>query len=65
MIINIRVNGLSKYSFIVKIDCRVPQGYILGPLLILLYANEMKQAGDCDLFQDADDSCLVYHHREK
>ena len=58
------VNVQGKYSCIAKIDCGVPQGYILGPLLFLLYVNDMKQAVDCDLFLYADDSYLVYQHKE-
>ena len=47
-----------------KVDCGVPQGSILEPLLFLLYVNDMKQAVDCDLFLYADDSCLVYQHKD-
>ena len=36
----------------------------LGPLLFLLYVNDMKQAIDCDLLLYADDSCLVYQHKD-
>ena len=59
-----RVNVQGKYSCIAKIDCGVPQGSILGPLLFLLYVNDLKQAADCDLFLYADDSCLVYQHKD-
>ena len=59
-----RVNVQGKYSCIAKIDCGVPQGSILGPLLFLLYVNDLKQAVDCDLFLYADDSCLVYQHKD-
>ena len=59
-----RVTLQGKYSCIAKIDCGVPQGSILGPLLFLLYVNDMKQAVDCDLFLYADDSCLAYQHRD-
>ena len=38
-------------------------GIILGPLLFLLYVNNMKQVVNCDLFLYADDSCLVYQHK--
>ena len=40
------------------------RGSILGPLLLLLYVNEIKQAVNCDLFLYADDSCLVYQHND-
>ena len=40
------------------------QQSILGPLLFLLYANDMKQALDYDSFLYADDSCLVYQHKD-
>ena len=46
-----------------ELTCGVPQGSILGPLLFLLYVNDMKQAIDCDLFLYADDSCLVFQHK--
>ena len=59
-----RVNVQGKYSCIAKIDCGVPQGSILGPLLFLLYVNNMKQAVDCDLFLYVDDSCLVYQYKD-
>ena len=59
-----RVNVQSKYSCIAKTDCAVPQGSILGPLLFLLYVNDLKQAVDCDLFLYADDSCSVYQHKD-
>ena len=37
------------------INCGVPQGYILGPLLFLPYVNDMVQAVNCDLLLYADD----------
>ena len=47
------------------LNCGVPQGSILGPLLFLLYVNDMKQAVDCDLLLYADDSCLIYQHKSE
>ena len=45
--------------------CGVPQGSILGPLLFLLYVNDMPQVVKCELFLYADDSCLVFQHRNE
>ena len=52
-----RVNIKNKYSSSAKIQCGVPRGS-KGPLLFLLYINDMKQAVDCDLFLYVDDSSL-------
>ena len=42
-----------------KITCGVPQGSILGPMLFLLYVNDMKSAVGCKLLLYADDSALI------
>ena len=54
------VNIEKDYSTPASLLCGVPQGSILGPLIFLLYVNDMPQAMDCDLFLYADDSCLLY-----
>ena len=43
-----------------KLSCGVPQGSILGPLLFLLYMNDMPQAVNSELILYADDTCLIY-----
>ena len=47
-----------------ELSCGVPQGSILGPLIFLLYVNDMPQAVDCDLLLYADDSCLVFGDKD-
>ena len=58
------VNIESKLSDFGKISCGVPQGSILGPLLFLIYVNDMPQAVESTLLLYADDSCILYQHKE-
>ena len=53
------VNIGKEYSDPGNLSCGVPQGSILGPLIFLLYVNDMARAVDCDLLLYADDSCLI------
>ena len=57
------VNVHDKFSTSADLRCGVPQGSILGPLLFLLYINDMPQAVDCDLFLYAADTCLLFQHK--
>ena len=52
-------NQLSDFG---KVSCGVPQGSILGPLLFLVYVNDMPPAVKSNLFLYADDSYLMYQH---
>ena len=59
----VEVNGT--LSPPLPITCGVPQGSILGPLLFLVYVNDMASACDCNLFLFADDSALLVSDKDK
>ena len=58
------VNIESKLSYFGKISCGVPQVSILGPLLFLVNVNDILQAVKSTLLLYADDSCILYQHKE-
>ena len=51
-------------SSFLPISCGVPQGSILGPLLFLVYVNDMKLSINCILSLYADDSALLFSHKD-
>ena len=56
--------NLSEYnldSFVVK--CEVPQGSVLGPLLFLVYVNNLPNAFSLNIKMFADDTVLFYSHK--
>ena len=55
----VSINGYD--SGLAEIKCGVPQGSVLGPLLFLLYINDLNQAIKfCKVHQFADDTNLLY-----
>ena len=59
-----KVNFNKTFSEPGKLLCGFPQGSILGPLLFLLYINDMPQAVKCELCLYADDTCLIFQHND-
>ena len=59
----LKININTSYSSLSNIKCGVPQGSILGPLLFLLYINDLSQAAVSDLLLYADDTCIVFQHK--
>ena len=58
----VEVNG-TRSNFL-PINCGVPQGSILGPQLFLIYINDMVTSVDCRLSLYADDSALLFSHKD-
>ena len=59
-----RVSVGNCYSDPSNITCGVAQGSILGPLLFLIYVNDMAHAVTSNLFLYADDSCLIFQGKD-
>ena len=59
-----RVNLENCYSDPSKITYGVPPGSVWGPLLFLIYVNDMPHAVKSNLFLYADDSCLVFQGKD-
>ena len=58
----VEVNG--KRSDFLEVTCGIPQGSILGPQLFLLYINDLSASIDCNLSLYADDSALIFAHKD-
>ena len=59
----VEVNGTLSSSL--PVECGVPQGSILGPLLFLIYVNDMKSACNCNLSLFADDAAVMASDKDK
>ena len=57
------VNIENSFCEVSGMSCGVPLGLILGPLLFLIYINDILMAVKSNLFLYADDTCLVFQSR--
>ena len=58
-----KININTSYSSSSNLICDVPQGSILGSPLFLLYINDLPQAIISDSLLYADDTCIVFQHK--
>ena len=58
-----KININTSYSSPSNLLCGIPQGSILGPLLFLLYINDLPQAVVSNSLLYVDDICRVFQHK--
>ena len=56
---NLLIIKIPSPVYLLDILCGVPQGSILGPLLYLLYSNNIGNASECEILSFADDTTLI------
>jgi hypothetical protein len=60
-----RVRLLDKMSSSLPVECGVPQGSVLGPLLFLLYVNDVYQLSfRSEIITYADDTCMIVEEQD-
>ena len=60
-----KVSINTSYSSPSNLVCGLPLGSILGPLLFLLYINDLPQAVVSDSLLYVDGTCIVFQHKSE
>ena len=60
-----KISIITSYSSHSNLLCGIPQGSILGPLLFLLYINDLSQAVVSDSLLYTYDTCIVFQHKSE
>ena len=60
----VNINGID--SDMGEVTCGVPQGSLLGPLLFLIYVNDLQTSidQDCKVLLYADDTAILFSHND-
>ena len=62
--IHFTVEVINRIPDLANILCSVPQGSMLGPVMFLIYVNDMSQAAESNLYLYLDDSCFLLQDKE-
>ena len=61
---NLTVEVVNWFPEFTSISCGFPLDSILGPLMFLIYENDMSQAAESEFYLYADQSCLLFQYKE-
>ena len=59
----LKININANYSNLSNLICGAPQGPFIGPLLFLLYINDVPQIVVSDSLPYTDDTCILFQRK--